>query len=288
MSRITVLDAGGDALPMFQYQGQNYPNYANTESIVNIHKIPIREDDIIICAFPKSGTHWVWEASRMLLAGHLINDAVEKGVGMLEYAPHDDIQGMSSPRLLNTHFNLSRLPLDIVKKRCRIVYLLRNPKDVAVSYYNFILKLPYYNYKGKWENFMKYQVLGKFSYGSWFDFVLDWEEEKRKHPELPILTLHYEDMKENSLRELRKLDKFLGTDRGDGFLFELCEHTSFAGMNTRKTTTSPEDGAFQGTYRKGVVGDWKNWFTPEQNEWFDKYYAERMKDCDLNIRFTLP
>ncbi|XP_046564629.1 sulfotransferase 1B1-like [Haliotis rubra] len=254
MSRIKVLDAGGDALPMFQYQGQNYPNYVQTDSIVNIHKIPIREDDIIICGFPKSGTHWVWEASRMLLAGHLLNDAVEKGVGMLEYAPHDDIQAMSSPRLLNTHFMLSRLPPDIVTKRCKIVYLLRNPKDVAVSYYNFMLKLPYYNYKGKWENFMKYHVLGKFSYGSWFDFVFDWEEEKRKHPELPILTLHYEDMKENNLRELRKLDKFLGTDRGEDFLCELYEHTSFTGMNHRKAQISSEQG--------GVC-----WTVPERCRW---------------------
>ncbi|XP_071093506.1 sulfotransferase 1B1-like [Haliotis cracherodii] len=288
MSLVKVLDAGGDALPMFRHQGQNYPNYAQTDSIVNIHKVPIRDDDIFICGFPKSGTHWVWEASRMLLAGHQMDDVVEKGVGMMEYAPHDAIQAMSSPRLLNTHFKLSLLPPDIVKKRCKIVYLLRNPKDVAVSYYNFMLKLPYYNYRGKWDNFMKYHVLGKFSYGSWFDFVLDWEEEKLKHPELPVHTLHYEDMKENNLRELRKLDRFLGTDRGEDFLTALYEHTNFTGMNQRKARTSSDQGAFPGLYRKGIVGDWKNWFSQEQNEWFDAYYRERMKGSDLNIRFTLP
>ena len=40
------------------------------------------------------------------------------------------------------------------------------------------------------------------------------------------------------------------------------------------------------SFRKGVVGDWRGHFTPDQNVKFDAVYAEKMKgsglDFDLN------
>lgn len=46
------------------------------------------------------------------------------------------INEMKSPRIIKTHLPLSFLP-DNIENECKVVYIVRNPKDVAVSYFHF-------------------------------------------------------------------------------------------------------------------------------------------------------
>ncbi len=52
-----------------------------------------------------------------------------------------------SPRTMKTHLSKNLLPPQIYTKKPKIIYIARNPKDVAVSFYymhrNFDI-LPYY------------------------------------------------------------------------------------------------------------------------------------------------
>ena len=44
--------------------------------------------------------------------------------------------------------------------------------------------------------------------------------------------------------------------------------------------------AFKGDFiRKGQVGDWRNYFTEEQNDTFNKLYAEKMAGTDLEFEY---
>ena len=43
---------------------------------------------------------------------------------------------------------------------------------------------------------------------------------------------------------------------------------------------------YKGSFiRKGQVGDWKNYFTEEQNKRFDSLYAEKMAGSGLEFEF---
>ncbi|XP_067671935.1 sulfotransferase 1A1-like [Haliotis asinina] len=284
MEVIQVADDGGDEMTVVSYKGRRYPKFpgcVDTKTLERLPSVEIRTDDILVCAFPKSGTNWVWEMVRLIVAGKLDRDEIGKGTAMLEARLEETFKDIPSPRILNTHLLFDELPKQVNVKKPRILYVTRNPKDVTVSYYNFVKKMPtYYNYTGEWNNFVRPSLEGKFDYGSWFDYVKDWEEVK-KTTDVPILTLNYEDMKEDPFRELVKVKEFLGIDRSDGFVKEVCDHCSFDSMKTIKTKASDI------VYRKGGTGDWKNWFTVAQNEWFEQTYKKKMQDCPLMFRYTL-
>ena len=77
-----------------------------------------------------------------------------------------DITTMPSPRLLKTHFIYDAIPKSANKDAvCKYIYIARNPKDVAVSYFEFASERSLVNgYNGPWEFFVKLFIEGSGKY----------------------------------------------------------------------------------------------------------------------------
>lgn len=60
---------------------------------------------------------------------------------------------MSGPRFIKTGLPLSLLPPNLLQTGCKIIYIARNPKDVAVSYYHFSRYLKIVDYPGDFLTF---------------------------------------------------------------------------------------------------------------------------------------
>jgi len=85
------------------------------------------------------GTHWTWEILNVLLTGKM--NKKPKEAAMLDFISSESIDALESPRILNTHHPPHLLPKDIKeKKKAKIVYIYRNPKDVAISAYHHFMK----------------------------------------------------------------------------------------------------------------------------------------------------
>lgn len=65
------------------------------------------------------------------------------------------IDSLPSPRFIKTHLPFHLLPRQLRegKKKNKIIYVTRNPKDVCVSYYHHYKLLE--AYQGSFENFCK-------------------------------------------------------------------------------------------------------------------------------------
>ncbi|KAL5016124.1 hypothetical protein ScPMuIL_005713 [Solemya velum] len=292
MPVVKVKDDAGDSLTVLDVGGKvYYPTFPIPDHENEVKSIPdwhARDDDILICAYPKSGTHWIWEIVLMLLRGKAERIQEIKEVAMLEGVTQAHYNNLPSPRVLNSHIYFSNLPQNFRDRKCKIIYILRNPKDVSVSYYNHHTKLRDYEYEGEWKNYLPRFIQGKVDYGSWFDYVREWHKViEEGHPSIHVLT--YEDVKKDGVNEIKRLAKFLEI-KDDMDLFEgISAECDFKKMKTDKDPLEIKEewrDGLPGMYRKGEVGDWKNWFTVAQNEMFDAVYAEKMKNCNVKIQFS--
>lgn len=94
--------------------------------------------------------------------GEVSKRKIFERVPMLERALDNgrpDVRTLPSPRLIHSH-----LTYDVIPKGegCKYMYIARNPKDVAVSFYEFMKAHgPSGGYNGPWEFFARIFMEGK-------------------------------------------------------------------------------------------------------------------------------
>ncbi|XP_048220058.1 sulfotransferase 1E1-like [Perognathus longimembris pacificus] len=263
----------------------------------DVETFQARPDDLVIVTYPKSGTTWLSEIVYMIYKEDDVEkckeDAIFNRVPYLECRKEEKMNGvkqlqeMDSPRIVKTHLPAKLLPGSFWENNCKIIYLSRNAKDVAVSYYYFFLMITEFPDPESFPKFVEKFMEGKVPYGSWYDHVKAWWE-KRNNPQM--LYIFYEDMKEDIRKEVIKLMKFLGRKPSEELVDKIIKHTSFQEMKNNPSTnytTLPEEMMNQRVspfMRKGISGDWKNHFTVAMNERFDTHYEQQMKDSTLKFR----
>ncbi|XP_049671537.1 sulfotransferase 1B1-like [Accipiter gentilis] len=212
---------------------------------------------------------------------------------MLEFAPPgkmpagtEQLEAMVSPRIIKTHIPAHILPKSFWENCCKMIYVGRNAKDVAVSFYHFDLMNKLHPHPGTWAQYLEQFMAGRVAYGSWYDHVKDYWERRKDHP---ILYLFYEDLKEDLRREIAKVAQFLGRELPEAALDTMTQHTSFDTMRDNPTTNYSMvpshliDQGISSFMRKGTVGDWKNHFTVAQSERFDQDYVQKMSGTDVRF-----
>ncbi|XP_069116803.1 sulfotransferase 1B1-like [Argopecten irradians] len=282
---LTVVDLDGYYLPIL------YELKDQEEEIRSLPNWKVRTDDVMICTYPKSGTHWLWEIVKMLVQKKAERIQTVKETAMLEMIAQEACDKIPSPRVLNSHVYFEYLPKDFVKGKCKIVYAMRNPKDVAVSFFHHHSNIIKYDFSGKWGDYVTRFLKGNVDYGSWFEYTRKWEKVMADNPDYPILATTFEDMKEDALREVTRIAKFLEVDCDQAFLQEVTDLCHFDKMKKEKNALEEQVDGWKdgkpGMYRKGDVGDWKNWFTVAHSEHFNSVYREKMKGSKVQPRFTL-
>ncbi|XP_069135435.1 amine sulfotransferase-like isoform X2 [Argopecten irradians] len=281
-------DPDGSTLKTKKYDGKLYTSIIPgniKDHLERLDTMDVRDDDIFIMSYPKSGTHWVFTIASMLRSG---KSTYIGSPHFLDYNDVDVLDKLPSPRLFASHMTFDRLPRQAREGKGKVFVVSRNPKDVAVSLYIFFTKLNAPDFTGTWEGFLRFYTKGTMLYGSWFDTLFDWEKIKASSSQDNIMYLVYEDMKE--------MASFLEVSYDKAFLEEVTDRCTFKIMvKTIMDEIKPQDQEYihkmsdekkLPIYRKGEVGDWKNHFTVAQSEAFDKIYEEQMRNAKCKFRFV--
>lgn len=281
-----IVDRDGKHMLVCLVDGIPFPVFTGIrERLKKIKSWTPRADDIFLFAYPSSGTHWLWEVVGMLLRGKAERIKVEKEHYMLECSDPETLEKLESPRILNSHIYKEQVPTSILQNN-KIVLISRNPKDIAVSWYNHNVADLETDYEGKFSAFYELYRVGNVPNGDWFEYNTVWWKWSRDREN--VLWVTYEEAKRDLPSLVEKMAVFLEVSSTPELCQSISDSCSFQKMKQDKHNLIPcelrENMSF---YRKGHVGDWKNWFTVAQNEDYDRIFKEKMKDCDLPVEFTI-
>ena len=161
----------------------------------------------------------------------------------------------------------------------QVIVILRNPKDVLVSFYHhYRMCVGFGYYKGSWEDFLKLAYSKKLNLGDWFDNVSGWWSTNKDKENFLFIKL--EDVVRDARTQVKRMAEFLGKNYSDDIIDKIAVHGRFAKMAENPRCNMEDMPAYDMSiskfFRKGEPGDWRNYFTEKQNKEFDKKYKKRM------------
>lgn len=140
---------------------------------------------------------------------------------------NDLMSSMSRPRTIKTHLPVHMLPDEVWNVKPKLIYISRDPKDVAVSYYHFYKDCCHSSID--FESFMEAFISDRVLFAPFREHRIDfWNLKEYEN----ILYLTYEDVVSDMDFAIRQVAHFLGKTVSDDDVQKLKEHLKFDSMKS--------------------------------------------------------
>lgn len=179
-------------------------------------------DDTFLVSYPRSGNTW----TRFLIANLVYSSENVSFLNIERLIPDTSSQSnralkrIPRPRIIKTHEYFDhRYP--------KTIYIVRDPRDIALSYYDFQRKYMQIDDNYALESYVDAFVSGRLSsadWGTWGENVASWIFTRGRQER--FLLLRYEDMIKDTVSELGRIAGFLGVDPAPSRLQRAAELSS--------------------------------------------------------------
>lgn len=212
------------------------------------YNFEVREDDVWVVTFPKSGTTWVQNVVNQLQNStenivspldmymdiaivyettendehfqNVINDT-DRQLDLIAAAP--------SPRIIKTHLPAYLLPWQLWTVKPKIIYMARNPKDVIVSSFHMFSSTSG-AYSGSLSDICDIFINDLHMFSPFHEHVLSfWQLKSLDH----VLFMTYEAMLADQFSNVKRINDFLGYSHNDNRLRQITEMVSFDKMKNK-------------------------------------------------------
>uniref|UniRef100_A0A1B6DDS5 Sulfotransferase domain-containing protein n=1 Tax=Clastoptera arizonana TaxID=38151 RepID=A0A1B6DDS5_9HEMI len=288
----------------------------------NFYNFEARPDDTWVVTFPRSGTTWTQELVWLVANQFDFQSAAEvpqtERFPFLEFSLffHDEtkqeflnensddpkkielvelmstpgykiLEDTPSPRFIKTHLPFSLLPKNLLEVGCKIIYVARNPKDVAVSFYHLNRLIRTQGYQGDFPKYWDYFERNLNAWAPYWSHVNEgWNLREHKN----VLFLFYEEMSKDIKETIKRVAEFLQCAADDEQINKLSNYLDIKNFRNNPAVNYqplkeagiliPGEEAF---IRRGKAGGWVDEFTPELNKRADKWINENLSRTDLRF-----
>ncbi len=246
-------------------------------------------DDVFLVSYFRSGSTW----SRFLVGNLIQQDEpitfanVARLVPLIYELPDRVLR--RSPRVLKSHECFDpRYP--------RVVYIVRDPRDVAVSWYFYNLKVRVIPDGYSMDQFVdRFVAANVIDYadrvGCWQDHVLSWVRLRDGNPGFRLL--RYEDLLADPEKELTNLATFLGIDPTPDRVDRAVRLSSGSHMQSLERKQSKQWGETKGTredipfVREAKSGGWRNKLSTTALRTIEEAWGATMQEFGYELASNL-
>ncbi len=270
---LPVLKHGGDLLRRmigFQTEALQWIDLSS-----GLMEFVPRPEDIFIVTYPRSGTTLM-----QMVLHQLTTDGNVEFAHISEFSPFldrslahhlqsaSDFEDLPNPRVFKSHLGYPFIP----KGAGRYIYVERDGKDVAVSYFHFYQS--HLGFQGNFSDFFDLFLRGKVMYGSWFEHAAGWRIHQKDNN---VLYLQYADLKQDMEACLQQIIDFCQLNVSQQRFPQILEQCSFEYMKQNEdkfdhiTGMMLEKGYQKSAFiRSGKMSSGKDYLTKSQITQFDQ------------------
>ena len=233
--------------------------------------------DTFIVSYPKSGNTWV----RFIVA-NLVNKNFEKiGLKNLDQVIPDIhavkesvLNKFKAPRIFSSH--------DYFDVRFnKVIYVIRDPRDVIVSLYFYLIKLKVLKKNYSRRKYIKRFLDGEFdsTFGSWYQNIGSWYGAKDND----IIFIRYEDLLQKKYISFKKISQFLKIKFSKRKFDRVLKNTSFKNLQKQESLSYDNVDHLKDTrkdikfFRSGKKNQWKQFLSANENKLIKKKWGTYMK-----------
>ncbi len=232
-------------------------------SIAKGKHIPIRSDDNFVVSYPRSGNRYI----RLLMSYAMYPNEEVNATNIKQWLPsvynsNKRVKKYASPRILkshayfNPHYN-------------KVIYLVRDPRSVAVSYFYFLKKHKVLHSQTFTEFLPNFLKGAPDHYGNWAEHVGGWLgglgfQSNR------FLLVKYEDLRNYTSDKLKEILSFLDIDYTNSHIERAVELSDFEKAQKQEKQAKADLNQVWGNadllIRKGSLDEWKEYFGKQEQE----------------------